>query len=280
MGPPEKKPPFPMLDVYENEYITVEPGIERCCVNECNWLQLHENGMDPVHTAYLHVLTTGAQRGFSDAMGIVPIMQWVQNESGLHYIACRRVGDDDLVWVRVLDSLLPNFGLIPPSNDIQRDGLSQRPYCVTWNVPIDDYSTKRMYLMLNDRRNPLKPGQYARAFGQANDRPYADAQRHPGDYEMMTSQGPIAIHGYEHLTATDYGVIALRNLVRESIRAVEEGRDPVGIVRDENYRMRTRTQNTFVRAPRAATPEADVQVLKETGRRVAESDLLATLPPN
>jgi hypothetical protein len=75
-------------------------------------------------------------------------------------------------------------------------------------------------------------------------------------------------------------VIALRNLIREAIRSVQEGRDPVGIVRDESYRMRTRTQNTFVRAAHAATPDADTQLLKEVGRKVAESDLLATLPPN
>jgi hypothetical protein len=93
MGPPEKQPPFPMLDLYDDPNMTLESGIERSTVTECNWLQIHENAMDPVHTAYLHALTTGTQRGFSDAMGVVPVLQWVQSEIGMYYIAVRRVDD-------------------------------------------------------------------------------------------------------------------------------------------------------------------------------------------
>jgi hypothetical protein len=150
---------------------------------------------------------------------------------------------------------------------------------LTWVVPIDDYSSMRLYLVLNDDRNPLRPAQRARGFGQALDRPYEERQRQPGDYDVTVSQGPIAIHAYEHLTSTDYGVIALRQSLREGIRAVAEGRDPVGIVRDPHARIRTRGQNTIVRAPRAATPEADERLLKNIGREIADGDLLHTLPP-
>jgi phenylpropionate dioxygenase-like ring-hydroxylating dioxygenase large terminal subunit len=277
LGPPERKPPFPKVDVYDHPHISVESGIGRACVNEANWLQIHENAMDPVHTAYLHALTTGTQRGFSDQMGIVPVMQWIQNEAGMHYIASRRVGD--LIWVRALDVFMPNFGMIPPSNDVQREGLSQRATQITWVVPIDDYTTKRFYLMLNDRRNPLKDWQRRRGFGQADDRPYEERQRYPGDYEMMTSQGPIAIHAYENLTSTDYGVIALRQLLRDGVRAVQEGRDPIGVVRDENYVFRSRTQNTFVRVPAGASPDAETALLKSVGREIADGNQLNEFPP-
>jgi phenylpropionate dioxygenase-like ring-hydroxylating dioxygenase large terminal subunit len=280
MGPPERRPPFPMLDLYDTPHISVESGRERACVNECNWLQISENGMDPVHVAWLHVMTTGAQRGFSNQAGVVPVMQWIQNDTGMHYIACRRVPDSDLVWVRVNDKLLPNAGLIPPNDEAQiKEHTSQRPYSLTWVVPIDDYSSMRLYLLLNDDRNPLRPAQRARGFGQALDRPYEERQRQPGDYDVTVSQGPIAIHAYEHLTSTDYGVIALRQSLRDGIRAVAQGRDPVGIVRDPNAKIRTRGQNTIVRARRAATPEADEQLLKNIGREIADGDLLNTLPP-
>jgi phenylpropionate dioxygenase-like ring-hydroxylating dioxygenase large terminal subunit len=277
MGPPEVKPPFPKVDLYDHPHIRVESGFGRQCINEANWLQIHENAMDPVHTAYLHAMMTGTQRGFSDQMGIVPVMQWVENENGMHYIATRRVGD--LVWVRALDVFMPNFGMIPPSNDVQREGICQRATQITWVVPMDDYCTKRFYLMLNDERNPLKDWQRQRGFGQANDRPYEERQRYPGDYEMMTSQGPIAIHGYENLTSTDYGVIALRQLLREGIRAVREGRDPMGIHRDANAVLRSRTQNTFVKVPPAATPDAEVALLKKVGRDVSDGDELHRFPP-
>jgi phenylpropionate dioxygenase-like ring-hydroxylating dioxygenase large terminal subunit len=277
MGPPEKKPCFPMVDVYDDPHITIEPGRERGCVNECNWLQIAENGQDPVHTAFLHVLTTGAQRGFSDEVGIVPILQWVQNDCGLQYIATRRMGD--LVWVRVRDSFQPNLGMIPPNEFTPKENTSQRPTQISWTVPIDDYNSKRFYLLFSDDRNPLRPIQRQRGFGQANDRPYEDRQRRPGDYEMMISQGPIAIHGYENLTSTDYGVIALRELLRDGFRALREGRDPIGVVREEGKRLRTRAQNPVIRVPAAESAEADLILLKETGRNVAESDLLHTLPP-
>ena len=277
MGPPEKKPPFPMVDIYDDPYITIEPGRERGCINECNWLQIAENGQDPVHTAWLHVLTTGAQRGFSDEVGIVPVLQWVQNDMGLQYIATRRMGD--LVWVRVRDSFQPNAGMIPPNDFEAKENISQRPAQISWTVPIDDYSSKRFYLLFNDERNPLRPFQRQRGFGQANDRPYEERQRRPGDYEMMTSQGPIAIHAYENLTTTDYGVIALRQLLRDGIRAITEGRDPLGIVREEGKRLRTRAQNTVVRVPPAESPEADVLLLKKIGLEIAEGDLLHALPP-
>jgi phenylpropionate dioxygenase-like ring-hydroxylating dioxygenase large terminal subunit len=279
MGPPEKRPPFQMFDIFDDPHITLEPGRSRSCINEANWVQISENGMDPIHTVWLHMITTGAQRGFSEEVSVVPVMQWVQTEAGIMYIACRRVGDR--VWVRVNDKFVPNSGMIGPNDDMggNKVDISQRPYQLTWAVPIDDFNTRRMYLMLNDDRNPLRAMQRERGFGQMNDRPYEERQRVPGDYDVTVSAGPIAIHAYENLTSTDYGVIAYRQTIRDNIRAVAEGRDPAGILRDPNARVRIRTQNTVVRVPPAATAEGDIALLKRIGREVADGDLLRTLPP-
>ena len=278
MGPPELKPPFPIMDLYEDPNIEFESGIGRSTITECNWLQIHENAMDPVQTAYLHAITTGTQRGFSDAMGVVPVLQWVQSEIGIYYIAVRRV--EDRVWVRVIDTFMPNYGMIPPSHtQIDKAGISQPAHHVTWVVPMDDYTTKRYYLLFEDKRNPMIDLQRKRGFGQANDRSYEERQRFPGDYEMMTSQGQIAIHAYENLTPTDYGVIGLRQMFRDGIQAVKQGRDPLGVVRDPAFRIRSRTQNTVIAVPPAATAEADAALLKKIGLEVAEGDQLRTLPP-
>lgn len=276
-GPPELKPPFPLTDVTDDPHLTVETGHLRDCINESNWLQIHENAMDPIHTMFLHGIMTGLQRGFTPAMAEPPQMQFIENENGMHYIATRRVGD--LAWVRVLDVMMPNMGFIPPSGDTPtKAGVSQRPILCAWAVPIDDYNTKRIYILFNDDRKPLTQIQRERAFAQANDRSYEEGQRHPGDYEMMMSQGKIAIHAYENLTSTDYGVIGLRQLYRECIRAVREGRDPMGIHRD-GTKLRVRTQNTIISKPAEADAEADRLMLKQLGREVADSDLLHTLPP-
>jgi 5,5'-dehydrodivanillate O-demethylase len=48
----------------------------------------------------------------------------------------------------------------------------------------------------------------------------------------MEGQGPIAIHGLEHLASSDRGVIMFRQLLRREIAAVRAGRDPKGVLRD------------------------------------------------
>lgn len=271
MGPPDRKPAFPMFDVYDDPNLGIEPALERTGIMECNWLQVQENGMDPAHTAFLHVLVSGTQRGFSDEMGVLPQMEFATNETGTHYIASRRVGDN--VWVRIVDAMLGNVNVIPP-DDQKGDTahVSQNPFTVIWAVPMDDTCTKRYYLLLNDKRAPLKDYQRIRAFGQANDRSYAERQRHPGDYDAMTSQGPVNIHAYENLSTSDLGIQMFRQYLRQEIEAVQAGRDPLGVGRDEDRRIRTRTQNTVVRAPQAASAEADRQLLAAVGRDVAEGN--------
>ena len=50
------------------------------------------------------------------------------------------------------------------------------------------------------------------------------------------------------------------------------------MIYDPDYQIRTRTQNTVLEIPPAATPEADAAMMREKGREVADSDLLHTLP--
>jgi hypothetical protein len=234
--------------------------------------------MDPVHVAYLHAMMTGAQRGFSENAGIIPLLQFMQNETGMNYISTRRI-DDETAWIRVNDRMMPNIGIVSANDEVRPVNTSRRPYIMVWIIPIDDYNNKRLYLMLNDERDPIRPVQAMEGFGQTGERPYEERQRHPGDYDMMVSQGPITIHASENLTSTDYGVIGMRQMIREGIRAVQEGRDPVGIVRDPNKVIRTRGQSTVVRVPKAATPEEDEQLLKKVSREVADQELFNTLPP-
>jgi len=48
----------------------------------------------------------------------------------------------------------------------------------------------------------------------------------------VESQGPIALHGLEHLVTSDKGVIMFRRILRTAIHAIGEGRDAKGIIRD------------------------------------------------
>ena len=69
---------------------------------------------------------------------------------------------------------------------------------------------------------------------------------------------------------TDRGVSMFRNLVRKGIRAVREGRDPQGLSRNGNEVLPTFCNDTVVHQPAAADAAADAEMLRATGRRLAE----------
>jgi hypothetical protein len=119
-------------------------------------------------------------------------------------------------------------------------------------------------------RNIMLPGQLA-----ADN--YEEGQRRPGDFEAQVSQRPIAVHGLEHLGATDRGITLFRNQIRRGIRAVKSGTDPIGLFRDSGAVIPTYCNDTVVRVPAAKTPELDKKLMRETGRRLAESYIAA--PP-
>ena len=72
------------------------------------------------------------------------------------------------------------------------------------------------------RREIEKFGQYQ------GDRPYAERQWIPGDYDAMSSQGAINPHSSETLGSQDRGVVMFRRYVRRGIEAVRPAQDPQG----------------------------------------------------
>jgi 5,5'-dehydrodivanillate O-demethylase len=52
------------------------------------------------------------------------------------------------------------------------------------------------------------------------------------DQMAWETQGPIADRAKEHLGESDRGIILFRKLLRDQIRAVQTGDDPVGTNRD------------------------------------------------
>ena len=102
---------------------------------------------------------------------------------------------------------------------------------------------------------------------------YEAGQRQPGDYEAQVSQRPIAVHGLEHLGATDRGVIMFRQQLRRGIRAVQTGQAPDGLCREAGKIIPTYCNDTIVHVPPAPTAEEDQQLMRTTGRKLAESYL-------
>ena len=272
MGPPDQQPPFPIYDAFIQPGFRVIPGQKY--LYPCNWLQIMENAMDPAHTAFLHTIVSGAV--FTDEFGVMPELEFVETPVGMIYIATRRVGHN--LWARMVEAVLPNLQQVAP---IWEDGHLEHPFSgpmmSRWIVPVDDTNT--MFIELRHvsetegvtpvwwaDRNIMLPGQLAAES-------YEDGQQHPGDYEAQVSQRPIAVHGLEHLAATDRGVSMFRNLVRRGMRAVAAGSDPAGLCRDADAVIPTYCNDTIVRVPPPANPAMDPQLRRETGRRLAEGYL-------
>jgi len=270
MGPPELKPPFPVLDTFELPENTLLPysiGIP------CNWLQVHENAMDPVHTVFLHTRVTGTQ--LADAWGAMPAMTFREVPGGMIYTTTRRWGDQ--VWVRSNDVVWPN---IAQAASLFEDGSEVKHFnrvsITRWIVPIDDTHAMTIgWRHLNDRVDPGKtdPAQIGKEkvdfIGQNAERPYEERQRIPGDYDAEVGQRPIAVHGVEHLGSTDRGVAMLRRNLRAGIRANAEGRlaAPEG-----GQVVATYAHDSVLRLPARGAKE-DAARLETIGREVTEAIL-------
>jgi hypothetical protein len=146
-----------------------------------------------------------------------------------------------------------------------------------WIVPVDDTSTMFIEFRHVSETEDVTPAWWAdRAImlpGQLAAASYEAGQRQPGDYEAQVSQRPIAIHGLEHIGATDRGVMMFRNQTRRGIRAVQAGHDPAGVCRDGAVVIPTYCNDTVVRMPPDVEPATDRQRMREIGRRLADGYL-------
>jgi phenylpropionate dioxygenase-like ring-hydroxylating dioxygenase large terminal subunit len=307
MGPPDKKPPFPVYDSLELEGYGLRFG--RRDILPCNWLQIMENAMDACHTAFLHTRSSGGQFISEDgtptmAFSNVGELDWMETPIGMVYIHTRRVGED--VWVRMGEAIASNLQQAPgnpvfpqvyPAGETE---IHFHPWFSKWIIPIDDTNTLNISInryRKNDKVSSSAVNQtrglkqvsmnQTRGLGGYGPKPTADAamsrsyedrQRNPGDYEAEVSQRPIAVHALEHLGYTDRGVTMLRKIVRDGIKSVQKGEDPKGIKGFNGEVINTFSCDNIMLLPPAATAEEDSKLLRQTGRRVAEARLKN--PPN
>jgi hypothetical protein len=264
--------PFSIYDSYARPGYRLIPG--RKYFYPCNWLQILENAMDPVHTAFLHTIVSGSQ--FTDEFGEVPELDFLETPVGMIYVATRRV--DENVWARMVEIVAPNLQQVAP---VWEDGKTEHPgeaaMMSRWIVPMDDTHTMFIEFRHVNETDGVTPAWWADRDtmlpGQLPLETYEASQRQPGDYEAQVGQRPIAIHGLEHLGATDRGIIMFRRQIRRGIRAVAEGRDPDGLFRQDDRVIPTYCNDTVVHVTPAATPEADQKLMRETGWKLAQSYL-------
>jgi nitrite reductase/ring-hydroxylating ferredoxin subunit len=208
--------------------------------------------------------------------------EWHEFAGGVLSIRAERFGEH--VHLRVGNYIMPNIvEFAPPRRRgaigtelVDREVGYEPPEGTDWQIPIDDTHTLRLgfdYVADTEdaRRQEVVRGETEvkpQSFTQHKREDYAARQREPADYEAQQGR-PIAIHALEHLGTTDRGVMLIRKQLREGIRAVQHGDDPIGVARVAGQTVPSHCRNTILRLPPAADPEADIALVERAKKRFA-----------
>jgi phenylpropionate dioxygenase-like ring-hydroxylating dioxygenase large terminal subunit len=269
MGPPERIPVFPVFDRLDLPGVRIVPGVR--FQQDCNWIQIKENTVDPHHTHVLHVIPQlRGMEHFAAEFGHFPVFIYTETQNGVAYMAARRVGDK--IWLRSAETIGANAHSISSIFETGRDCKPAAPPFMTfWALPVDDEHTMTFYVshVLEDEPMPFEKRRALEVFGQVDDRPYSERQWLPGDHDAQVGQGPVNVHALEHLGTNDRGVVLFRRFIRRGIEAVQAGQDPVGFYLEQGSVPATFASDRVVPISELGGDADDPEVLRQFAERMA-----------
>jgi 5,5'-dehydrodivanillate O-demethylase len=227
---PDPAPLLPRFDLFVRDDLEREIGITRL---PCNWLQIMENSLDPVHLEYLHSVYMNY---VLKRQGKPPASQTKHHDriafDVFEYGIIKRrlwVGDseDSDEWQVGHPILFPNILSVGDA------GSSQFQI----RVPIDDTHTYHVWYRTRacsdsaPRQSPADIPVLDYAYKNEDGRLVVDTVSGQ-DMMVWVTQGPISDRTSERLGTSDKGVILYRGLLEEQMLKVERGEDPMAVVRD------------------------------------------------
>jgi len=270
LGPPALEPALPDL-----EFALVPPEHRHVSkkLQQCNWAQSAEGGIDTAHFSFLHmpVATADAERDLvmsrssadrdrtrwmrDDGM---PRFEVAEFEAGLVIGAARRADGRDQYW-RVTHYLLPNHGLAPNAFAGENyHGQTWVPitdeqawvYCYTWNPERPLTAEERRRLAAGQSVHAEVDERYVPVRNRANDylvdRADQKLRTFTGirgiseqDAAIQDSQGVVADRTREHLGPTDAAIIKFRRVMLDGARNLDAGIEPIAAQNAAAYRVRS-----------------------------------------
>ncbi len=233
MGP-EPAPLLPRIDVL------VWPGIRRTQSVHipCNWLQCHENSLDPLHFQWLHrywggwIMNKQRPPEERDAWNARIGARGADHRkigfeiTDYGVIKRRLVGDEteqDDHWQMGHPILFPN--ILHITSNLQ------------YRVPVDDTHTLHFVIDLQ----PLAPGQEQPEVVPHQEVPCFDEKgRIKADWVLgqdqaaWIMQGSIMDRSTERLGVSDVGLIMFRRMLNEQMEIVAQGGEPMNVHRNED----------------------------------------------
>src|SRR5436309_545607 len=254
LGDPSTQPPLP-----EWEFITVPPAQTYTSkrLQESNWLQAMEGGIDSSHVSFLHrgdlnsdPLFKGAkgnQYNLSDAR---PVFEVVESAGGL-YIGARRNAEGGHYYWRITQWVMPSFTMIAPRGNHSVHGHFWIPIddenCWAWSYdyhPTRDLTAAELEEMRDGKGIHVRyvAGTFRPFANKDNDYLIDRTAQKAGrtfsgvdgiamqDASLQESMGPVVDRAKENLVNTDNGIIMARHrLLRAAKAFVEKGVTPPGI---------------------------------------------------
>ncbi len=230
---PLPAPELPRFDVLvrknAHRKITVYPNLD------CNWFAAAENAVDSTHLQILHQDTPfSTRRPVNTTRGYIDDI-----ESSEYYLT-----EYGIMKKRTYkDGTIDEHPMIFPTHLRTRGSIWLR-------TPMDDTHTYQWVVS-------FKPTEDGREIeGEVPPVEYLDPLKDPADaihpvarynlyarygqilsqdIVMWETQGPVSDRPNERLATSDKGIQMLRDLMFEQIAKVEQGEDPIGVIRDPNH---------------------------------------------
>jgi 5,5'-dehydrodivanillate O-demethylase len=202
--------------------------------DHCNWLQCAEVTADATHLNWLHA---GVYPMYA---GKRPRVEYHEREYGIEYL----YNMDDLPADKCSNVIFPTANRFASARKELKGGSRQN---MVFRTPEDDTTTHNFFISLHPRADgklihhdavpPDRPSatQWVQTefdVYPAGDEEWWGVASIAQDRAALEGQGRIADRSRENLGASDKGIALYRKILRESIQAVQEGRDPKGIIRD------------------------------------------------
>ena len=216
--------PAPLLPRYDLLYRNDCNRVIWANVDHCNWLQRAENGHDAGHLGILHAA------GYPQLAFKRPDVKHDRTWYGFRTSAAFP-GSLNFVYHQIFPCHSRRLG--------SRVGDLPRHY-IHFRVPVDDTTTITYQVQAEIRRE----GPYTleckglrsseRGVFQRIEDGWWGIPSNDQDRIAQESQGLIFDRSHEYLGSSDSSIVSFRKLLLESIKAVEQGEDPINVMRDDS----------------------------------------------
>jgi 5,5'-dehydrodivanillate O-demethylase len=214
--------PAPLLPHYD--VLLMEAGVKEVQIQtiHANFFNHVENIVDVSHLAWLHGYTFPAYGGRKVNY------HWERTPYGANNVMTMEGLADTHVSCYAFPTI--NRFSLPP---IDKNGELVRS--MIWRVPADEAVTLLYFVRFYPSDKPsfhtskrdVKLGEYAPLESD-----WWGIDVNDQDRMAVEQQGVIADRENEHLGVSDGGIIQMRQMMRESLAAIEAGQDPLCIIRD------------------------------------------------